>query len=197
MSHGAWCSSSLGLQNAWFADEQTRFLQFASYGFDATIGEVLMVLMAGGCVCSPSETERLDDYEGVVKRMAVNAAFLVPSFARTLNPDNIPGLQTLIMGGEAVLEEDMRRWGVGRRLLTGYGPTECSVVCSGMQLIPGVTKSGVIGRPYMCRYWVVDPMDYEVLLPLGAVGELLIEGVSLFLTSLSPIVWRANTVSPK
>lgn len=179
MSHGAWCASSLGLQTAWFVDAQTRFLQFASYGFDATIGETLMVLMGGGCVCSPSETGRLDDFEGFVRRMAVNTAFLVPSFARTLDPEAMPGLQTVIMGGESVLEEDMRKWGNSRRkLLTGYGPTECAVVCSGMQLRPDVAKSGVIGRPYMCRYWVVDPIDHHVLLPLGAVGELLIEGVS-------------------
>lgn len=195
VSHGAWCSSSLGIQKAWFVDAQTRFLQFASYGFDATIGETLMVLMAGGCVCSPSETERLDDFEDVVRSMAVNAAFLVPSFARALNPENMPSLQTVIMGGEPVLEEDIRRWGNRSRLLTGYGPTECSVVCSGMQLLPGVTRSSVIGRPYMCKYWVVDPMDYQVLLPLGAVGELLIEGVGPIFSLSFTVLFRGLTQS--
>lgn len=33
-----------------------------------------------------------------------------------------------------------------------------------------------IGSPVSCRVWVVDPVDYHQLVPIGCVGELLIEG---------------------
>ena len=36
-----------------------------------------------------------------------------------------------------------------------------------------------IGYPVACNLWVVDPDDHNILVPLGCVGELLIQGSTL------------------
>ena len=57
-----------------------------------------------------------------------------------------------------------------------YGPTECSVtVCLNEQVGPG-THPRNIGRPVGCHGWVVERSNYNKLMPIGAIGELVIEG---------------------
>jgi non-ribosomal peptide synthetase component F len=52
-------------------DKSSRFLQFAAYTFDASVVEVLTVLMQGGCCCIPSEDERLNGIVSAIERECV------------------------------------------------------------------------------------------------------------------------------
>lgn len=61
-------------------------------------------------------------------------------------------------------------------IIIGYGPCECTIGCT-------VNSSAATGRDYVCigtgngaALWIVDPSDHEALVPVGAVGELLVEG---------------------
>jgi aryl carrier-like protein len=77
----------------------------------------------------------------------------------------------------------------GRTLaVNAYGPSECGVlstVC--METMTGSEPSN-IGSGVGCVTWIVDPADHERLVPIGAVGELLIEG---------PIVGRGYLGDPE
>ncbi|KXX80427.1 Nonribosomal peptide synthetase 12 [Madurella mycetomatis] len=178
IDHRAWCSSAPGQIEAHGMDEGTRRLQFASHAFDAAVGDILATLTAGGCLCIPSETERLDNVEAAITRMRVNMLNVSPSLLRVLKPENIPGVQTLIVSGESAPEHELRKWCGRVRLVIAYGPTECSVESSAAAC-PSVdaVKPSNIGVPKVCRYWVVSAADHNVLVPAGAIGELLIEGV--------------------
>jgi non-ribosomal peptide synthetase component F/aryl carrier-like protein len=58
-----------------------------------------------------------------------------------------------------------------------YGPTECAIVSSIKVHVPeSPVVTGDIGYAIGSRSWVVDPDDATRLMPIGAVGELLIEG---------------------
>lgn len=57
-----------------------------------------------------------------------------------------------------------------------YGPTETSIAAAAN---PGLSENSdptCIGRPTAGIFWVVDPDNHDILLPVGAVGELVLEG---------------------
>lgn len=58
-----------------------------------------------------------------------------------------------------------------------YGPTEAAIMSSvSVHNDRSTAISGDIGYAVGCRSWVVDPEDTNRLMPIGGVGELLIEG---------------------
>ncbi|KAL4898377.1 hypothetical protein BDV59DRAFT_197287 [Aspergillus ambiguus] len=80
------------------------------------------------------------------------------------------------LGGEAVLARDVALWGQYTRIIIGYGPCECTIGCT-------VNSSAATGRDYIsigpgngAAIWIVDPNNHNSLVPVGAVGELLVEG---------------------
>ncbi|KAF4539218.1 Nonribosomal peptide synthase protein [Lasiodiplodia theobromae] len=176
IEHRAWCASAEGQREAWGLAPSTRMLQFASYSFDAAMGELLSTLMFGGCVCIPSEDERLGGIEAAIRRMRVNVTIFTPSFIRVLDPARMPGVHTMVLGGESTPKEEIRKWSGKVRLIPAYGPTECSLVSSSVMDLTVDTESSNIGVTNVAAYWIVDPNDHNTLAPMGAIGELLIEG---------------------
>ncbi|KAI0103211.1 hypothetical protein GGR51DRAFT_257654 [Nemania sp. FL0031] len=182
IEHRAWVSSATGQIDSFGFDANTRIFQFSSYSFDASVGEVLSTLMAGGCICIPSEAERLNDIEGAIARTNANVMFMAPSLSRALKPENVPNLHTIIIGGENIPEREIQRWRRQGTLVSVYGPTECSMMASAIRytkLSADLVRPNDIGRPNRCKYWVVSATDHNMLLPPGAIGELLIEGIIL------------------
>ncbi|KAG9258477.1 uncharacterized protein F5Z01DRAFT_689818 [Emericellopsis atlantica] len=157
-------------------EEDSRVLQFASYTFDNSLAEIFTTLTRGGCVCVPSDHERLNDLTGVINRLQVTFADITPTVACFLQPSEVPTLQTLALGGEAVTAKCVEIWRDFVRLTCCYGPSECSVnsTYSGDIATPG--KATNIGRAVGCVVWVVDADDHNCLLPAGCTGELLIDG---------------------
>jgi amino acid adenylation domain-containing protein len=155
--------------------ESTRALQFAAYTFDACITEILGTLLHGGCVCVPSEAQRLDELEMTCDAMQIDWALMTPTVARILDPEAIPTLKTLVLGGEAVYDQDRIRWQGHARIIVAYGPTECSVICVA-DMGDQKTDKATIGRPIGCHAWVVNPADHHQLASSHEIGELLVEG---------------------
>jgi non-ribosomal peptide synthetase component F len=157
-------------------DPEDPLFQFSAYVFDASIFEIFNALCWGGCICIPSEKERLDNLAGAMNSFQANIAFLTPTVARLVHPDAVPSLKTLVLGGEAVSEADINKWAHRLNLISGYGPTECSM-CSTFGLIrQGETSKGYIGSAVGSTSWIVDPDNHEKLVAVGAVGELLVLG---------------------
>ena len=178
IQHGALLSSAFAHGPAMMMDSNTRSLQFAASTFDVSITEILSCLILGGCVCVPSEEARLNSIEEAIVQLKVNWALLTPTFVRFINPANVPCLQTLVTGGEAMTEAIIRSWS-HINLINCYGPAETSVVS---HVHRGMTEGKNplnIGYPVGIHCWVVDRYDHNRLVPIGAVGELVIEGHTL------------------
>src|SRR5690606_22408621 len=60
IQHEALCSGATMHGRVFNYTPQARVLQFASYVFDACITEIFTTLVMGGCVCVPSEEQRMD-----------------------------------------------------------------------------------------------------------------------------------------
>lgn len=158
--------------------DTTRVYQFAAYTFDVSIQEIFTTLIYGGCVCVPSDEDRLRDIGQSMNSMSVNLTLLTPSTARLIQPSTVPTLRTIVLGGEKMTDADIRQWTPEKQVFVTYGPSECAISCTTGQLdhVNIEERRGYIGAPLGCVTWIVDSEDHNRLAPMGAVGELLIEG---------------------
>jgi amino acid adenylation domain-containing protein len=178
LQHGALTNSIKHHGSACGFDESTRAFQFSSYTFDASIFDIFTTLCHGGCICVPSEKQRMGDLSCVMRELEVNFSFMTPTLARTLGPDNIPNLKTLVLGGEPIGDVDIDRWTDKLILISGYGPSECSMCCAcgAFGKNGGSCRPGYIGRAVGSRAWIAEPEDHHQLTPVGLIGELLVDG---------------------
>lgn len=167
--------------NAPFQDinrSSVRVFQWAAYTFDVSITESLGPLIYGGTTCIPSEEERLHNVEECMTRYHVDWAYFTPTFARLFKKYHIPSLKQMILGGEAVTVDDVRNWTHKAKVLNAYGPAES--ITWFLEPQAGTSDIISIGGPINMHAWIVHPDDHEKLLPIGAIGELLFEGPSIF-----------------
>ncbi len=154
-------------------DGTTRISQFAAYSFDLSMIEILLPLIVGGCVCIPSEDSRLSNLANCMEEMSVNFAMLTPSSVKLLRPQDIPTMKMIMVGGEPITGELIRIWGLSVKLINAWGTSECGI-CSCVVVDRSLPTS--IGTCMGLGAWIVDPRNTQRLLPVGAVGELIVEG---------------------
>ncbi|KAL2753746.1 hypothetical protein ACRALDRAFT_2029510 [Sodiomyces alcalophilus JCM 7366] len=172
-SHANYTSGAVPRAEAVGYQPHSRVFDFASYAFDVSIDCMLCTLANGGCLCIPSDEDRMNDLSGAIRDTKCNMAHMTPSVARVLDPDIIPSLEVLGLGGEAVSAGDASAWSQTTSVIIAYGPSECTVGCT---VNNNVRESTNIGKGVGGLMWIVDPDDHNLLMPVGAVGELLVEG---------------------
>nr|POF13520.1 nonribosomal peptide synthetase tes [Quercus suber] len=189
MEHRALCTSQTNISRRLGLEaEKVRMLQFAAYVFDLSIGEIIAPLISGACVCVPSEHERVNDLTGFVRRANVNWAFLTPSFVRLIKPDDVPGLELLLLAGEAVGNDHLTTWAGRVRLLNGWGPSETCCFSTLQEWQSAEESPMTVGHPVGGYCWIVEPDDYKRLAPVGCIGEVVIQG---------PTIAREYLANPK
>ena len=175
VEHRAACSALPAQAILQHKDASSRYLQFASFTWDFCVGEIFANLISGGCVCMPSDHDRLNDLAGAMKRLRINQASLTPTVASLLRPEDVE-LKTLSLGGEALTQELVNTWAPRLNLINVYGPTECTVWCSGRSTLQFGTSAANIGTGLNCSMWIADSENYDRLMPIGTVGEILVDG---------------------
>ncbi|KAG8670588.1 Nonribosomal peptide synthetase chry1 [Fusarium poae] len=177
--HSAFYCMAVANAKALQINDKTRMLQFASYSFDVSNRDTLVTLMFGGCVCIPSESDRLNNLAGFMTQHQVNLASLTPSMASTLSPSSCPTLRGLVLGGEPMTESHISTWSRHVQLFNAYGVSESTGIAAlASNFKPGVSPSN-IGYGCGSRLWVVAIDQPDKLAPIGALGELVIEGPSI------------------
>ena len=177
--HASVCTSSLAHGRAMNVTSESRVFQYAAFTFDVSMMDIFTTLIYGGCVCIPSEEDRMGSFTSVMNAMQVNWALFTPSVASLITPEEVPTLQNLSLGGEAVKQENIDRW-IGKvRMFNCYGPAECAA-CSIGEITQKETRPRNIGRQFGGGLnWVLDPENHNRILPIGAIGELAVEGPTL------------------
>ena len=137
----------------------------------------------------PSEWTRFNDLVGAVNSLNANFGSFSPSFLATLSEEDFPSLKTILVAGERVPAELSSFWTRHRRRMVHmYGPTECTVGCCFLEAKTQGHHDGFIGDAYASKLWIVDNESDERLIPIGALGELVVEG---------PIVGRCYLANPE
>lgn len=156
--------------------ESSRVLQFSNHTFDVSLLEILTTLAYGGCVCIPSDGDRVNRLSEYMRDAKVNFAILTPSVARILSPVSVPDLRTLALAGEAWGQEIVNIWRDSVRLFNAYGPTEATILSAIGEVDAQCFRPNNIGSGSGALCWVTSPTDPTRLMAIGAAGELLLEG---------------------
>ncbi|KAM4055795.1 condensation domain-containing protein [Hirsutella rhossiliensis] len=177
LEHGAIATSVQVQGEKLGINRDTRSLQFANLTFDMALHDILVPLQFGGCVCLPSEEDKMNDLAGAIRRLGANYLLVTPTVLGTLKPSDCPGLRTIVAGGEAVHAEHVKPWLAQARVFSAYGLTECSIISTVAEYSGGPTLN--LGHAIAGGAWVVNRADHNKLVGVGAVGELLVEGPQL------------------
>ncbi|MFC4531110.1 non-ribosomal peptide synthase/polyketide synthase [Sphaerisporangium dianthi] len=158
--------------------DEGRVLQLASPSFDVSVMELLMAYGAGGAlVVAPPHVRGGDDLAELLSVQRISHAVIPSTTLASIPATPLPELATLLTGGDVVGPELVERWGEGRVMLNGYGPTEATMWATASRaLSPGAGPP--IGTPLRdTRVYVLD----SALRPVapGVVGELYVAGAGL------------------
>ncbi|PLB49054.1 hypothetical protein P170DRAFT_464604 [Aspergillus steynii IBT 23096] len=176
VNNNAFLATVMGYTRTAGLSPQSRVLHFASYAFDASILEILPTLMTGGCLCILSGSERRCQLTEAIADLRPDMAILTPSVLRTLDPVTVDSLHTVFAGGEPLKPSDIQQWAPHVNFSNAYGPVEAAVAFTIKSCIRDSSEENNIGFPLAGAVHVVDPRDPERLVPIGSVGELLLQG---------------------
>ncbi|MBE9205824.1 amino acid adenylation domain-containing protein [Nostoc sp. LEGE 06077] len=179
IEHKAIVNLALGWVETFQFQPHSRLLQFGSFSFDLSIGEIATALSAGACLYLANQETLLPSQTLVdfLTEHKITHLFLPPSALATLPKATLTNLQSIGVGGEACPAELVSEWGTGRRFYNCYGPTECTVI-SAISLCQANGKKPLIGKPSAnLRIYILDANNQ--LLPPGIQGELCVAGVGL------------------
>lgn len=176
LEHQALCTSIKHHGDLLNIGSQTRALQFTAYVFDASLHDIFSALTCGGCVCIPSEEERLNDLAGAIRRTQANWACLTTTVATALGlMSTVTSLKGIASGGEPLTHDCIQFWeGKNVQIHNLYGPCESSIFATARLNVDMNSETSNVGRPISGHTWIVDPHSHHLLLPVGSIGELLL-----------------------
>ncbi|KAI9088860.1 hypothetical protein DFS34DRAFT_417935 [Phlyctochytrium arcticum] len=153
-----------------------RLMQFASYTFDVSVYEMFFTWQSGYALATCSKDLMLSNLEVFIREVQITHCNMTPTIAALVKRENIPDLEVLIFGGEALTQPVLDAWaGKGVTLINAYGPTEATIGCTMYVDVQKETARNNIGLAWpTCSLYVVS--EKGDLLPRGAVGELCVGG---------------------
>ncbi|MFC4046555.1 amino acid adenylation domain-containing protein, partial [Dactylosporangium siamense] len=178
--HGGLANLSHAQRRLFEVEADDVVLQFASFGFDASVFELVMALVWGGTLVVATAGERAEPRRlaEAVREHGVTVATLPPSLLVGLDPDDFAGLRILIVAGERLSPDVAARWAGRIAMVNAYGPTETTVWATAAAVDPRPGDATPIGV-------AIDNVSVHVLdrqlrpVPTGAEGELHIGGAGV------------------
>ncbi|MEH2239779.1 amino acid adenylation domain-containing protein [Nostoc sp.] len=158
---------------------KSRVLQFASFSFDASVWEIFMTLCSGASLYIGTQDSLRPgtDLMQFLREQSITQVTLPPTALAALPKEELPNLQTLIVGGEACNPKLIAEWSKGRRFFNAYGPTESTVCATVAEYTFGDTQL-TIGRAIAnTQVYILD--NHQQPFPIGTPGELYIGGDGL------------------
>ncbi|MEU9992333.1 amino acid adenylation domain-containing protein [Streptomyces sp. NPDC048045] len=168
------------LQRLFGLTADDRMLQYASPGFDVSVFEIFCALLSGSSLHMIGDDDRRS-VEGLTRALTeggITVAELPPALLELLDPDRVPLLRLVSVGGEPFSGRLTTRWCRDRRFVNGYGTTETTIGVI-YQECTGVWRSPPpIGLPVdNHQAYILDDALRPV--PPGAVGELFVGGAGV------------------
>lgn len=180
ITHGNAVQAMLSFRRLFYGhwDDDSRWLQFASFHFDVSVLEQYWSWFVGiRLVCAPRDLI-FEDLARTIRVLEITHIDLTPSLARIVHPDDVPSLcrGVFITGGESLKQEILDVWGPKGVIYNGYGPTEATIGCTMYPRVPFNGKPSNIGPAFdNVGSFVLKPgTDIPVL--RGGVGELCVSG---------------------
>jgi len=182
LQHRSAINMSQSFRTVFEIKADSRMLQFASLGFDASVGEIFPTLLSGATLYLLDRETMLTDnrLHDLLATEKISLVVLPPSVLAVLDSSGLSDLKLVISAGEAVTADVVARWVNEHKFINGYGPTESTVGTSFYKMDVGqlVPENVPIGRPFHnIQTYILDANLNP--LPPGAAGELCIAGDGL------------------
>lgn len=189
ISHGAIARHALAMADYYKITPGDRHLHFSPFTFDASFEQLLPPLVAGATVVIRDEKAwDVNELIRNLKSLQLSIVDLPTAYwgqlAAAAEQEKIPGhLRLVIVGGEAMPLDTLRRWQRGSlahcRLVNAYGPTEATVTATAFEASAfhaiGASSRVPIGRPLPGRLaYILDELLEPA--PVCVTGELYIGG---------------------
>lgn len=159
-------------------DENSRWLQFASFHFDVSVLEQYWTWSVGVVLVGAPRDLILEDLSGTISRLNITHIDLTPSLGRLLDPKEVPSLcrGVFITGGEPLKQEMLDPWGPTGAVHNFYGPTEATIGVTSYPRVPQNGRASNIGRQFPNVGTFVFRPETQTPVLRGAVGELCVSG---------------------
>ncbi|KXN73888.1 acetyl-CoA synthetase-like protein [Conidiobolus coronatus NRRL 28638] len=153
-------------------------LCFYNCTFDLHVLDLTTTTHFGGTICTAEHSTLYTNLEKIAKFFDVDYLNLTPTVSSLVNMDNLPNVKDLFVAGEQCNKSLTKGWGKFRRLINGYGPSECTLLSVTNPDLGPLTKPNNIGLTSLdCTLYIIDAESKELkLLPKGCVGEIAIAG---------------------
>ncbi|PJJ95904.1 hypothetical protein CO641_14525 [Lysobacteraceae bacterium NML91-0213] len=181
VEHGSLANIVEWVRAEFSASDQDRFSQISSVGFDASLLELLTPLGVGAAVHIAPDELRLDPkgLAGWLVDNRISISYLPTVIAEELLRASWPescALRFAYAGGDVLHSAPTKA--LPFRFYNFYGPTECTISVTAMEVLAGMAGRPGIGFPVAgARAYVLDAERHPV--PDGVAGELHIGGVGV------------------
>lgn len=177
-SHSALATACVGQGPALRINPSSRVMHYSSYSSDVALAEIFTTLTNGACVCI-GKSVKATDFSTIAQRMNVNWTYLTPTLSRRLTPESMPDMAIVCFRTHQLDDDVYSQWAGRAKIILAYGsPEACVLGLSASEVRDAFAVRG-IGSPYCGNFWVVNPSDSNKLMPIGAVGELVIAAPTL------------------
>ena len=179
VEHQGACNTIVWSCRYWAAGPGKRVLQVAAASFDVSVFDIFGTFHEGAVLVMAPRESLMPGAEllRVLREERVSAAVFTPSVLEATPVEELPTLESVMVIGEVCSPRLPRRWGVGRRFVNSYGPTEVSIYATFADCASDAVLAP-IGRPFPgVRAYVLDSRLHPVA--VGVRGELFLGGVGV------------------
>ncbi|MEB7040093.1 amino acid adenylation domain-containing protein [Staphylococcus gallinarum] len=179
--HESVVNFSYSMQKNFEITIEDNILQLAELSFDVSIFEILTTLICGASitVISDNQKKSINKLSQILIEEKVTIAEIPPVLLPLLNPEELPSLRLVSVGGEKFPGSLVEKWTLNNKIfVNGYGPTESTVAVTLKFCSRSWTKTPPIGRPIQNHNIYILNDDLSVL-PIGGVGEICISGIGV------------------
>ncbi|MFC5048325.1 amino acid adenylation domain-containing protein [Aquimarina hainanensis] len=166
-------------QSAYYSiNEKERILLFSNYVFDASIEQIFISLANGASLFIANDSSILDPQklESFIIENQLTHVDTTPSFLELLDTTKLKSVKRFVSGGESCSLQLAKKVAETYDFYNAYGPTETTIT----SIIHKYNNEDVmyIGKPIANTQIYILSEDLNIV-PIGAVGELFIEGTGV------------------
>ncbi len=181
VSHSGISALSHEQHDRFCLDGNSKILQFASLGFDASVWEIIMAAGCGGTLYCGNRQDTMPGkaLENFINHNSITHLTLPPSALTVMDKASVPSLKYLILAGEACKDEMLGNWHKQVKIFNAYGPTE-TTICATVEAYRDDCDGfgGSIGKSIYASEVYIVSRDGMLVGP-GVVGELVVGGQSV------------------
>jgi amino acid adenylation domain-containing protein len=156
---------------------QDHIYLFLSISFDASLSDIYCSLLSSSTLyINETIKKEITNFIEYINENKISYTDIPPSFIKLINPQNLPTLKAIIIGGEVADPKTVRDYIKSMKVINVYGPTEATI-CTSYSICDENWSIPYIGQPLNGVEYTV--FDDTMNIVRDGVGELYISGIQL------------------